>query len=286
MPFDERNSHCHARYAGTASQKRMKFFAQLRSVLAAVVALSLTFFLTGCLQVEQIIKLKPDGTGTITMTIVMTKEALAMMKEFSKQGVGEAKSAIDEMVNEEKAKEQAAKLGEGVKFEKVEKIKNDIGEGAKMTFSFSDITKLKPSMDMQDMGGEGGEAKDAAMVFEFTKGSPAKLVVKTVHKKDDKANKPDNEPDGAELAQAAQMMKGMKLTMVLEVEGTIKQTDAAHRVGSRITFAEVPFDDILKDPAKFKAMNKAGAWADAVKVLKEMPGVKVEPKETVTIEFQ
>jgi hypothetical protein len=265
----------------------MRFLAKLRSVLAAVVAFSVTLFLTGCLQVEQVIKVKADGSGTVTMTIIMTKEALAMMKEFSKQGGGDAKSPVDELASEEKAKEQAEKLGEGVKFEKVEKIKNDIGEGAKMTFSFTDISKLKPSMDMGDMGPGGGEKeKEAAMAFEFTKGSPAKLVVKTLHQKGDKENKPDDPTDNAEFAQAAQMMKGMKLTMAIEVEGQITETDAAHRAGSRITFAEVPFDEILKDQAKFKAMSKAGEWAEAVKVLKAIPGVKVEPKETVTVQFK
>jgi hypothetical protein len=266
----------------------MQFLAKLRSVLAAVVAFSVTLFLTGCLQVEQVIKVKPDGSGTITMSIVMTKEALAMMKELSKQGGGDAKSPLDELASEEKAKEQAAKFGEGVKFEKVEKISNNVGEGAKMTFSFTDITKVKPSMDMNDMGPGGGEKeKDAAMAFEFTKGSPAKLVIKTVHQKGGKEeNKPDDPTDGAEFAQAAQMMKGMKLTMAVEVEGQITDSDAAHRAGSRVTFAEVPFDEILKDPAKFKAMNKAGEWSEAVKVLKEIPGVKVEPKETVTVQFK
>lgn len=265
----------------------MNFLAKLRAKVAALAALTVTFLLTGCLQVEQLIKLKADGSGSIVMTVVMTKEALAMMKEFSKQGGGDAKSPVDEMANEEKAKEQAKKLGEGVKFESVEKIKNDIGEGVKMTFSFADITKLKPNLDMQDMGGGGGDAeKEAAMTFEFTKGSPAKLVVKTVHKKSAKADKPDDSTDSAEFAQAAQMMKGMKLTMAIEAGSTITESDGAHRIGNRVVFAEVPFDEILKDQARFKAMSRAGDWSEAVKVLKEVPGVKVEPKEAVTIQFK
>lgn len=264
----------------------MNLLSKFRSVLAALAAVCTTLFLSGCLQVEQIIKVKPDGSGTITMTVVMTNEALKAMAEFSKQGGGDAKSPVDELASEDKAKEQAKKLGEGVKFEKVEKIKNATGEGAKMTFSFTDVTKLKPSMDMQDMGEGGGESSDAAMSFEFTKGSPAKLVVKTLHKKGGDAKPDAPEADDAQFQQAAQMMKGMKLTMAIEVEGQLVETDAAHRAGSRLIFAEVPFDELLKDPAKFKAMNKAGEWADAVKVLKEVPGVKVEPKETVTIQFK
>jgi len=35
-----------------------------------------------------------------------------------------------------------------------------------------------------------------------------------------------------------------------------------------------------------KAMDKAGGWNEALKVLKEIPGVVVEPKETVTVKIK
>jgi hypothetical protein len=260
----------------------MQATSKFRSMLTALLALGVTLFLTGCFQVEQLIKVKPDGSGNVEMTVVITKEALAMMKELSKDNPN-AKSPIDEMMSEDKGKEQAGNLGEGVTFVKSEKVTNAAGEGVKMIFAFTDVTKLKPSMDMQG-GPGGGVPKDAAVAFEFTKGSPASLVVKTVHG-GEKA-KPDNVPDDKEFEQAAQMMKGMKLTMAIEVVGTIAETDAAHHAGNRVTLAEVPFDEILKSKDAFIAMSKAGTWGESVKVLKEIPGVKVDPKETITIKFK
>ncbi len=262
----------------------MHFLSKFRMVLTVFLALSVSFFFTGCFQVEQVIKVKPDGSGTIELSVVITTEALAAMKELSKDAPGGPKNPLDEMTSEEKGKEQAGNLGEGVTFVKTEKLKTAAGEGVKMIFSYTDVTKLKPNMDMQ--GGPGGGAKEPALTFDFTKGSPATLVIKTVHEKGDKPAKPDEDPSDDEFKQASQMMKGMKLTMAVEAVGAISETDAAHRTGNRVTLAEVPFDEILKDKAKFKAMNKAGGWADAVKVLKEIPGVKVDPKETITIKFQ
>ena len=87
-------------------------------------------------------------------------------------------------------------------------------------------------------------------------------------------------------AMMQQMMKGMKISVFVNIEGTITETDAAHRDGSRITLAVVPFDEVLKDPKKMKAMDKADGWNDALKVLKEIPGVVVEPKETVTVKIK
>ena len=176
-------------------------------------------------------------------------------------------------------------------FQKVEKVKNDVGEGAKVTFAFTDITKVKADLDMQDLnpraqavGGEDDKDKDT-VAFDFAKGSPAKLTVKMTHKSRAKDDDGPDPTEGPQFAQAAQMMKGMKMTMAIEVEGKIADTDAAHRDGSRVTLAEVPFDGLLKDPSKFKALNKAKEWPEALKVLKEVPGVKVEPKDAVTIQF-
>lgn len=253
----------------------MQTIAKFRSMLAGLLALSLTFFLTGCFQVEQVIKVQPDGSGTIEMSVIITNEGLAAMKELSKDAPGGPKNPVDEMVSEEKGKEQAGNLGEGVTFVKAEKIKNAVGEGAKMTFKFDDVTKVKPSMDTQ-----GG--KDAAVTFEFTKGSPASLVIKASHGGDKKP-----EPvDDSQFDQAKQMMKGMKMTIAVEVGGEITDTDAAHRAGSRVTLAEVPFDEVLKSKETFMAMNKAANWAESIKVLKEIPGVKVDPKEVITIKFK
>ena len=263
----------------------MKFIAKLRAMLAALVAFGVTLLFTGCFQLEQVINIKPDGSGTIVMTAVLTKEALKQIEEMSKAGGEKGKTPIDEMTDPAKAEEQAKKLGEGVKFVKAEKVKNDTGEGAKLTFSFTDVTKLHVDMDMNGGGPGGGDDKEKEPVtFGFNKGT---LTIKTTHKKP--AAKPDDKEDKddpAALAMMQQMMKGMKISIFVNIEGTITETDAAHRDGSRITLAVVPFDEVLKDPKKMKAMDKAGGWNEALKVLKEIPGVVVEPKETVTVKIK
>jgi hypothetical protein len=262
----------------TPSLTDMQSIAKFRSVLAAFFALSVTFFLTGCFQIEQVIKVKADGSGTMVMSIVVTKEGLTAMRELSKDAPGGAKDPIDDMMNEDKIKEQAGKLGEGVTYVKAEKIKNDVGEGVRMTFKFDDITKVKPSMDT-----DGGGSGEAAVTFEFTKGDPASLVIKAAHGGD---KKPDQAPDDAQFEQAKQFMKGMKMTIAVEVDGEITESDAAHRAGSRVTLAEVPFDEVMKSKDAFMNMSKAANWAERIKVLKEIPGVKVDPKDTITIKFK
>jgi len=76
------------------------------------------------------------------------------------------------------------------------------------------------------------------------------------------------------------------MTIAVEVAGEITESDAAHRAGSRVTLAEIPFDEVMKSKDAFIKMSKAGNWADRLTVLKEIPGVKVDPKETITIKFK
>ncbi len=261
----------------------MKTLRLFRSLLAVF----LTLVLTGCFQMEQVIRVKADGSGTISITAVMNAETLKQMLEMAKAAGEDAKSPLDEMMDETKAKEGAKKFGPGVKFEKMEKIKNASGEGAVVTYSFSDVTKLKVDFDLQDMGSGGGdgEAKEP-LTFDFTKGSPAKLTIKATHKAPGE-EKPVDDPDAdAQLAMAAQMFKGAKITMAVVVDGTITETDAAHHDTSRITMAEMPFDEVMKDAKVFKALNKARSWEEACQVLKTVPGVKVEPKLTVKVQFK
>src|SRR3954447_6374417 len=94
-------------------------------LFAAFVAL---FGLTGCLQMEQVVKLKADGSGTIEETVVLSKAGLAAMEQMvgalgpatgkKKEGA----SAMPDLYDEAKIKAAAAKMGDGVTFVSAERI--------------------------------------------------------------------------------------------------------------------------------------------------------------------
>ncbi len=253
--------------------------------LACLLAAFVSTFVSGCLQVEQTVNLKPDGSGTIVISTVMSKETMDQIKAMGGEG---QKSPIDEMMSEEKAKEQATKMGDGVKFVKAEKIKTDKGEGAKITFSFTDINKVKMDVSLGDAAPQKDDGKPPVS-FQFTKGSPAKLTMTMNHPAQDKKPAADvaEDPNEAQgLAMAQQMMKGMRITMNLNVDGTLVATNATHKDGNKITIMDIPMDELLKDPKKFKESQKAGSFTDAMSIFKDVPGLKVEAKPTVTVELK
>ena len=84
-----------------------------------------------------------------------------------------------------------------------------------------------------------------------------------------------------------QMFKDMKVTIAVEVVGTIEETNAEYRDGSRVTLMEMDFNKLLSDPAKFKALAKENpkTLQEAKVLLKGLDGVKVEAAPVVKIKF-
>ena len=268
----------------------MKPLLKLKSMVCILAALVCTF-VSGCLQIDQTINLKPDGSGTIVLTMIMSNEAIQQMSALSGLNPdAKAKSPVDEMMNEAKAKEQAAQLGEGVKFVKIEKVKNASGEGSKVTFSFTDVTKVQFNINMGDVVPGGKAAKQKAPVaFQFVKGSPSTLTMTMdqTPPKDQGGVKELEDPNAAQgLEMAKQMMKGMRITMGLNVDGTLVATTATHKVGNKIIIADVPMDELMKDMAKLKASQKAASFGEAMAFFKDIPGMKIETKPTVTVQLK
>lgn len=271
----------------------MNFIPRIRATLGLIAALGSMLFLAGCFQIEQVLNIKADGSGTVVMSIKMTKEMIEQMKTMAKTNGGgnEAANPIDGMLSEEEAKTQAKEMGESVKFEKVETIKDDKSEGRRATYSFADVTKLKMDIDLSGMKSQGaaepGKEKDA-MTFEFTKGSPAKLVINALHKKPagKKEEQPEDPNEAAGLAMAQQFLKDTRLTIIVNVEGSITETNAANKDGSRVILADIPFGDLLKDPAKLKGLKNAETWEEATKLFKDIPSIKMEPREKIEVKFK
>lgn len=53
-----------------------------------------------------------------------------------------------------------------------------------------------------------------------------------------------------------------------------------------LTLADIPFGDLLKDPAKPKGLKNANTWDEAAKLFKDVPTIKIETKEKVAVKFK
>lgn len=278
----------------------------LRLILAALLS---TIALSGCLEVEKMVKLKADGSGTLEEKVVMSKAAIAQVEQMASGfgALGEKKKEDKpaakgfDLLDEKKLQEAAAKMGEGVTYVGAKKIDTENGRGFVATYAFKDINKLKLDQNpgdamptptgpgLQKAGGPGG-GKVEPVTFKFTKGAPTELVVVMPVPDLKKAEKKEQTGgmDDMAIQMTKQMFKDMKISMAVEVAGTIKETNAEYKEGSRVTLMEMDFNKLLANPEKFKQLAKENpkTLQESKALMKGLDGVKVETAPQVKIKFQ
>ncbi len=262
--------------------------------------------LTGCIESETRIVVKKDGSGTILQEQYFSPQLTGMMEGVAGMGAAmggqtnaPAKPSDPLAMFSDQIEKSMKEFGEGVTLKTKEAKTNAKGwKGYKLTFAYTDVRKLKISTkEGADAGGGPGEeaAKPKpTSKIEFTPGPKAVLKLIPPPKEPKAAAPADATPPGQPDADAmagmmAPMMAGMRLMMVIEVDGKITKTNASKVEGNKVTMADVQMDKIASNPEAMKLMMKAKDDPESEKKLAAMKleGVHVEdPEKTVEIEFQ
>ncbi len=282
--------------------------------------------LTGCIQVDTLIKVKPDGSGVIEETFLMNKafvqQMKAMVEEMGKQMEEQVKEGEKEgethqlqesqkkpgpfdIFDEKKLKERAGELGEGVTYLSGSKIVTDDHEGYKAIYTFKDIQKIRINQNPGEKvpsgpqeGGPDAKGKKEYITFIHKKGKPAELLIKLPADKpkeksedvpEEQTSAPtDDQQAEAMMAQMKQIFEGMRIAVAVEVEGTILETNATHREGSRITLMELDFGKLIEMAEKFKQFSLAQpeTLEETKQFMKDIPGIKVDLNDEIKITFQ
>jgi hypothetical protein len=266
--------------------------------LAPIFLLSSLLTLSGCWQDEKVVRVKPDGSGVVTQTVIISSALLEMT------GSGKPGASGPDEIDEAKLKTEALEMGEGVTFVSAEKVKTAMGRGFKATFAFSDISKLKLGTKPPVEGPTAGNAPDRSegakkppYTFQFKKGSPATLTIAVSQDEPDakkssepaaSSEKADPSMQEAMLPMIAQMFKDMRMTLALEFVGQITKANAQYREGNRVTLFDVDFNKIISDPAQLKAFSKVSNVdsKEGKEFLKTVPGLKVESGRSIEITFK
>lgn len=263
------------------------------------VGLVLLLALTGCFQLEQVVVVKPDGSGTLEVTSCMSEEMVKMMSGFSKMGEEEGKKQGEEepdMFKEDEIKGKTAELGEGVEYVSMEKVKKDGFVGVKAIYKFADIAKLKLESKPSNEGGGGGAPAENPMTFKFAHLAGGNALLTAVMPKNEaksktepagEAPKAEKEPTPEELAQMKKMFKGFRFGTSVRVEGALVKTSSAFVDGPLVTLYEVDFGALLENTDKLKElkMKDPQSLAEMNEIMKGIPGFKINVAPEVTIEF-
>jgi len=278
-------------------------------------ALCAAILLTACIDMTTVISVRRDGSGIITETTFLDGSMEAMMKgmmaQFDDEG-GEAQTDADEEgespLKFDEYKEKAAKMGKGVSFKSAKEVENEEGSpGVQVVYAFKDIRELnidaKPANPMGDemagaMGAESSddEEKENPITFDFVKGSTPKLIVHVPKDDEEETHTKDDEDRGSEagMQMAKQMFKGFRIRIMVNLlEGKISKTNASfvERVKGKdtVTLFDLNFGEIMgneKYMKELEGMSKIKDPDKALAAMKAIPGLKVETKEKVEINFR
>ena len=267
--------------------------------VARILALLLAMLpLTACLNSTTIVKLNPDGSGTVEQTTLVNTAALkGMMGGAQKQGGGP-------VINREDLERTASRMGKGVRLVSAEKATGDPGfEGTKAIFAFDDINQIQISQDPNMSGSSSGRLSseptaDDPVKFKFTRGATSStLTINYIDRPPSGSVQPDPDrkadmPDFTNpmmMNMLKTMFQGFKINIGLEVLGTIVKTNAEYVSGSRITLLEMDVIELLSDEAKLKALQgKIGPDASLSSVkpyLKDIKGIKIDGP-SISVEFR
>jgi hypothetical protein len=284
----------------------MSYFRFLCLVLGSV-------FLFGCFQTETVIRLKPDGSGVIEETFLLSNDLLESFQELAKGFGDDADKAKNETEKEKQdpiqgmikdARSRESQYGPDVKFVSAIPLKTETMGGYKAIYAYKDINTLKVSQNPgkkaeKSRGGKEISAKEENILFKFKKGPVSTLTVTMPKDKDkDKEEKktevekkgvPDKgEADPKALEQMKMFLKDMGIRIALEVEGTILKTNATYRKKSEITIVELHFGKLIENKNIFEKIVAAQPKTieEAKELVKGIEGLKIEMSNPLVVEFK
>jgi len=266
---------------------------------------SALMLLAGCFQADTVVRVNSDGSGTVEESVMLSKKLLAQMNEMMKgfaQENGAAPKTPD-LFDTAKLKEQARTMGEGVAFVSGEKMATADYEGYRAIYAFKDINKLLLSQNNEALAGVGAPpgAKPARPVrFHFSKGPTATLTIvqprgpklentaPVGNTQADPAAMTNGKMSATETAQLKELFGGMRMSIAVEVNGTIITTNAAYRDGQRITLLDFDMEKLISSADKLEKLQQLdpASLDNSMQLLKDIPGVKIDTNENLSVKFR
>ena len=234
----------------------------------------------------------------------MSDMVMQMMNSFAHSfGDSTSKQNSFDIFDEAELKSQAAEMGKGVKYVSGEKVKVNVKEGYKAFYSFENINDLKLSdspdekVPVEDMPMTEEAEKPQFITFSFKEGSPSNLeiVFPEDDEEDDAVKETVDSPEYEGNAENADMMaeqmkmlfRDFRVSMKMQLDGDIKETNATHVDNNVITFFEMDFAKLMDMPEKFDKLKsqEPSSMSEIKSLVKDVPGFKIEMNKKVFVEF-
>lgn len=262
--------------------------------------------LSGCLEYEVLIKVKPDGSGMIQQTMLLNDGMVEQMKSISEQFQQKGLQAKEfDIIDREKLASEAVKMGKGVTFSYVSRYITKDKQGYIAYYTFDDINDLmidendvSPDKTSMKATGSSESEKKEPIMFRFQRGKPSKLtIIQPDVKKNTSPDKPksqeniSSDADTTGLSALLEYIAGFRIKYAVQVEGTILNTNATYVEGNCITLAEVDFKQLAQFPSRLMEISKMMDINELSReekkiIIQKIPGFKIEVEKNPIILFE
>jgi hypothetical protein len=267
------------------------------TALRVIVLAGLSVVTSGCINSASLIRVKPDGSGTIEQTLLVNMAAIKGL--MAGMGAAAGKQAAGAVLNDADFKRAGERMG--VRPVSLTPVKEGAFEGQKAVYAFDDINKVRVDQDPQMSGSTAGKFATAAgsrnpIRFALARKGNSSVLTITVDEDVTKeaTTQAQQAPsldtiDPAMMQMIRTMFDGFRIGIDLEVDGKIVKTNADYVDGSRITLLEVDMASVLADQERLRGLQskiKPGASLSELRpYLKDIKGVKVN-HPSLTIEYR
>lgn len=260
--------------------------------LALAAVLVVAFASGGCFQMTTVVNVKGDGSGTVDHTMLVTKAALAQLRQFAALAGGRGQSL--DLVSEEQARAMASTLGPGVTYVSSSPIDTPLGQGRRSTYAFKDITELRISERPQTGGlSVKSDALNQAageITCTFTREPDGNATLRIHLPELNLAGAFGNAAPGSpeiaqQLAMVRTLLAGAHVTIAVEPAGQLARTTSPYVDGPRVTLLDADLDQLLGNEAFITQLQTAKTPEEVKAALKDVPGLKMTLDREVTIEF-
>jgi hypothetical protein len=266
----------------------------------------------GCYQANLLVRIQPDGSGTIEEQFLMSREILLNMGSMMGLSVmggtdlsqSDGNNYMPSLFQEQKLKDWAFHYGECVRYVSGEHISHGEFEGYKATYQFMDVNGLRidqnpcknvPANFLAALNRR--EKRERQYRFHFDQLEPFRLIVqKTTIELEDKKSHSEKEnrtpPSEEDVEKAIPTLKRifepMRVTIQIEFDGEIVQTNADYREDKRITLMDVQFRELNQSPDLLKQLLQSPdkGYMDALEMTKSLSGIQMDENEEIIVEFE
>lgn len=272
-----------------------------RNLLFGIILLTL-FLFSGCIDMQVVIKVRPDGSGEIHETLVL-QEALVSMADALFAGDAQAGSVIPD---ESGLRSNALQYGSGVTLKEVKEIHTKEKRGYTAIYHFNRLEDIhltinadeKFSPKLKKATGAVNYSRVAKpMSFGFTRGSVSQITVYNPFDSSSFSFPETDNPvvssvyetayDEAMLKNLAEMF-GFTIEFALEPIGKVVQTNAAYRHGNKIALFTLNFGTLLKNSKTLNEVRakKPGTFAELKKLVPNISGLEIPLEEKIIVQFK